>query len=546
MKKSLTFIFAAALLVSCQQEENEATTPANSRITISPIITRATEVNFETGDKIGVTITQNGDFVYAENKQMTYSNGIFAGDLLWYPEGNDKSQIVAYYPYKEGNTPASFTVETDQTSGYGTSDFMAAKKSDVLPTTNVISMNFKHMFTKLVINVTKEVEANISSIALKGSIPTATLDLSALTVTADANASATSIVAQAVKANETYRAIIVPQTVALTLEVATSDGKTLSQKLTSTTLAQGGQYSVNIRVLPDDIEVKLSGDIENWTDEGEIGADNEISFEEHLDQNYFLYDNVKYKTVTLSNGTTWMAEPLIYLPKGLTPSTDPTADSHVWYPYQLIGEGTNPINAASAEALTDETSIKRLGYLYDMYAAFGKKELNITEDNYKDFEGIQGICPKGWHIPTRNELLDLCGLSNKAAGESGNKVNTEALFYDATYGGGKMTKFNEAKWNYVLSGVRMQANFNATGSYQLGRIYSGNASSEVLEQYDNQASLTYIMSSTWYQTTSNNVQFFGQMTTFNKNTYPEGRVSLSYISIKSGQQLRCVRDQAGN
>ena len=30
MKKSLTFIFAAALLVSCQQEENEATTPANS------------------------------------------------------------------------------------------------------------------------------------------------------------------------------------------------------------------------------------------------------------------------------------------------------------------------------------------------------------------------------------------------------------------------------------------------------------------------------------------------------------------------------------
>ena len=54
MKKSLTFIFAAALLVSCQQEENEATTPANSRITISPIITRATEVNFETGDKIGV------------------------------------------------------------------------------------------------------------------------------------------------------------------------------------------------------------------------------------------------------------------------------------------------------------------------------------------------------------------------------------------------------------------------------------------------------------------------------------------------------------
>ena len=43
---------------------------------------------------------------------MTYNDGVFAGDLLWYPEGNDKSQIVAYYPYKESNTPASFTVET--------------------------------------------------------------------------------------------------------------------------------------------------------------------------------------------------------------------------------------------------------------------------------------------------------------------------------------------------------------------------------------------------------------------------------------------------
>ena len=44
MKKSLTFIFAAALLVSCQQEENETTTPSDSRITILGLfITRATE-----------------------------------------------------------------------------------------------------------------------------------------------------------------------------------------------------------------------------------------------------------------------------------------------------------------------------------------------------------------------------------------------------------------------------------------------------------------------------------------------------------------------
>ena len=462
MKKSLTFIFAAALLVSCQQEENETTTPSDSRITISPVITRATEVNFETGDKIGVTIIQNGDFVYAENKLMTFNDGVFAGDLLWYPEGNDKSQIVAYYPYREGNTPTSFSVEADQTTGYGASDLMAASNKDVLPTVNTITMNFKHLLTKLVINVTKEVEANITSIALKGSIPTATLDLAALTVTADANVAATNITAQVVETNKTYRALIVPQTVALTLEVATSDGKTLSQKLISTTLAQGGQYSVNIRVLPDDIEVKLIGDIENWTDEGEIGADNEIPFEEHLNENYFLYDNVKYNTVTLANGTTWMAEPLIYLPKGYTPSTDPTADSHVWYPYEIKADG-------ATVATAEESAIKELGYLYDFQVALGGKE--ITESNLNSFEGAQGICPKGWHISTRLEYFNLVGKTTNDVDGKVPADGDKALFYDAVYDGAKISSLNNAGFNYQFSGVRMATSLTGAGSYQKMPIF---------------------------------------------------------------------------
>lgn len=540
MKKSLTFIFAAALLVSCQQEENETTTPSDSRITISPVITRATEVNFETGDKIGVTIIQNGDFVYAENKLMTFNDGVFAGDLLWYPEGNDKSQIVAYYPYREGNTPTSFSVEADQTTGYGASDLMAASNKDVLPTVNTITMNFKHLLTKLVINVTKEVEANITSIALKGSIPTATLDLAALTVTADANVAATNITAQVVEANKTYRALIVPQTVALTLEVATSDGKTLSQKLTSTTLAQGGQYSVNIRVLPDDIEVKLIGDIENWTDEGEIGADNEIPFEEHLNENYFLYDNVKYNTVTLANGTTWMAEPLIYLPKGYTPSTDPTADSHVWYPYEIKVDG-------ATVATTEESAIKELGYLYDFQVALGGKE--ITESNLNSFEGAQGICPKGWHIPTRLEYFNLVGKTTNDVDGKVPADGDKALFYDAVYDGAKISSLNNAGFNYQFSGVRMATSLTGAGSYQKTAIAED---ANIQTAWHRKPAMNYLMTSTAFKPVYNstsglltNIQFFGLMSTINAK-YSEGRLSLSYVSIKAGMQLRCVRDQAAN
>lgn len=539
MKKLLTLMIGAALLASCQQEENEVT-PSASRVTISPIITRATEVNFEDNDRIGLTITKSDGTLHANNELMTFNNGVFAGNLNWYAEGNETSTLVAYYPYDETGAPTSFSVQTDQTSGYGKSDLMAASKSEVVPSANSISMPFRHMFTKLVINVTNETGLEISSVVLQGSIPTANLNLEALSVTADANTPAANITAQQVEANKTYRAIIIPQTVALTLAVTTSNSKTLTQKLVSTTLVQSGQYSVNVRVLPDDILVTLSGEITNWTDEGSIEADNEVAFEEF--ENYFVYDGVTYNTVTLANGTKWMTEPLIYLPEGFTPSGDPTADSHIWYPYQLIGVGSNAINAASAEAMTDEASIKKSGYLYDMYAALGGKE--ITADNCYTFEGAQGICPKGWHIPTREEFLNLSGLSNKAVGETGNKVNADALFYDANYGGGNVSKFNEGGWNYILSGVRMQTNFNATGTYQLSRVYADNVSPETFERYDNQPSLTYIMSSTCYQPSANNIQFFGQMTTFNKNSYPEGRASVSYVSIKAGQQLRCVKNQA--
>ena len=290
-------------------------------------------------------------------------------------------------------------------------------------------------------------------------------------------------------------------------------------------------------------------DDEKLPKEDETAGD--TNFEEH--DGYFVYHGETYKTIKLANGTTWMAEPLRYVPEGYTPSTDPTADSHIWYPYKLIVEdGNTTINANSAEALTDEASIKKSGYFYDMYIALGGKE--VTAENCYEFEGAQGICPEGWHIPTREEFLNLCGLSNKAVGETGSsKKNENALFYDSNYGGGNMSKYNAAGWNYVLSGVRMLANFNATPTYSLATFYSGNTTPETLEKYKGQPALTYIMSSTCYKpiysttepTLLTNIQFFGQMTTFSK-AYSEGRINVSFISTKSGQQLRCVKDQAAN
>ena len=122
----------------------------------------------------------------------------------------------------------------------------------------------------------------------------------------------------------------------------------------------------------------------------------EVQFEEY--DGYFVYDGVTYPTVTLSNGSVWMAKNLSYLPDGYTPSADGTdPEAHILYPYELVNDGGTPsaINASSAKALTDAESIEEKGYLYDAYAIFGVDE--ITSENIHSFEGAQGISASREH-----------------------------------------------------------------------------------------------------------------------------------------------------
>lgn len=543
MKKTiLSLVLAAGALASCQNTDEPVT--AARKVAIDPVITRATEVNFEAGDRIGLTVVRDGA-AYADNSLMTFSGSLFTGELMWYAEASQSSTLMAYYPYDAAGTPAQFTVAADQTgTGYGASDLMASVKSDVAPSAAAVSMVFKHMLTKIVVEIANETGAGIAEVTLKNSVPTADFDLATLTVTADASAAAADIKAQSVVAGKTYRAILIPQTATLTLAVELENGKHLSQKLAEATLAAGGQYTVNARVLPDDLEVTVSGEIENWDDKGELAGESgdgqQVRFEDHAADNYFVYDGAEYRTVTLSDGSRWMAEPLRYLPAGYTPSTVATDKSHIWYPYGMT-DVTDKITAGGAQALTDEESIRAKGYLYDFYAAFGGKE--ITEDNMYEFEGTQGICPEGWHIPTRMEYVALCGLSNKAVGEAGNYTDASALFYDTTYGGGKYTLYNAAGWNYALTGARMQSTDTATPAFQLTTFYSGNTTEATpAECTGGTPALNYIMTSTGYTKVTGGIQFFAQMTTFTK-LYPEGRINVSYVNINSGMQVRCVENR---
>lgn len=531
MKKVFLLATAAAVMAGCQTEKVES--PVPELVKIVPVVTKATDVNFENGDKVGVTIMQ-GETAYATNELLTYGDNVFSGTLKWYPEALTPSTITAYYPYASAGAPSSFTVATDQTKGYTASDLIAGKKEDVTPSVNAIVVPFKHMLTKISLEIDNQSQANIASVELRGSKTTADVDLTAMTAVASESSAVETVKAFKVTDNALYSAIVVPQTVAFEMAVTTSTGKELTQKLVSTELKQGMQYTIKVKVLPADIKVSISGEIEGWGNGGEIGGDVPayIDFAEY--DGYFIYKNEKYTTAKMSDGSVWMTQSMRYVPEGYTVSSDPAVASHIWAPYTIAGGVPTPS--------TEAELIEKNGYLYDYQAIFGEE---ITADNAGSFEGKQGICPNGWHVPTRAEYIDLCGASAKGVNDEAAITKDDALFWDATAGYGSIKKANELGWSMEPIGYRMVAKFGATGQYMKAVISA--ASDETLI---GSPSMTFFASSTFNKanydskdpTTLNTLQYFGMMTTIN-GTYKDGRLSMAFVHSGCGITLRCVKNK---
>ena len=235
------------------------------------------------------------------------------------------------------------------------------------------------------------------------------------------------------------------------------------------------------------------------------------------DPNTVVYDGVTYKTVTLSNGQTWMAEPLRYLPEGKT------ADGNgIWNPYKVVD--------GAAVELTDAESIAKYGYLYDAATIFGAA---IDVNNVTSFEGAQGICPDGWHIPTKAEWTGFCGYAQSATLSDGSKAEEilveTAPIYNADYKGGCVTNAQAADWNPVLSGCVISGKYNvlivSTGEQSVGSL-----------------KMNYFAGSTGHTgSKGTSVQFWALMSTF-QTTYPEGRLHVSFNNAPNGVQVRCIKN----
>ena len=526
MKNTFALLALAVLALAACQQKDPAAPLVPGRLTVEPIITKATEVNFETGDKIGLTVVAEGASEnYATNECLGFADNVFSGDLDWYADIYTKANLYAYYPYSAEGTPAAYFTVYDQTAGIGAADFMYASKTGVLPTMNSVAMVFKHMMTKLVVNVENQSGAEIESIGIEGTPRATGLDLVNMTLTDFEGElpeeSTGPVMAYEASDGKTWQAIVIPHSNAMSIVITLSNRKVLTQPLAAMTLKSGGQYTINARVLPDNAIVSASGEIQNWTDEGEIGFEGEgssedlpVTFAEY--DGYFEYDGVRYKTVTLADGNTWMAENLRFIPRGRTVSIDPAVDAGIWYP------------GANATKTADPALAETLGLLYDAATVFGVSE--ITADNAATFEGCQGICPPGWHVPSVVEMTGLVGYCSNSA-----LVNPDGAYYDAGIKGASLAALKEAGFDWQFASMRNKANTTGTGSYTVTN-YNG--------VY---GVMSYLIGSSMYNQPSfnadgtlKNVQYYYMMPTYNANNE---KVAVAFCNFLVGASLRCVKDK---
>lgn len=155
MKQFFLILSGLALLTGCGSKNDSVEGPVQSRIRIAPSISRVTGLNFDTGDRIGLTIVKSGAN-YCENTPLRFDGTVFVSDdLFWYDDPSEKSNLTAYYPYlAEGARRASPFVPTRSSPPITASDLLAATATDVVPSQTAVNMVFTHLLTKIVIDIT--------------------------------------------------------------------------------------------------------------------------------------------------------------------------------------------------------------------------------------------------------------------------------------------------------------------------------------------------------------------------------------------------------
>ena len=286
MKKFFTLMAAVAAMISCSDNvENVPTTPETEKlpINISTTLTRATDLAYETGDKVGIFVVNEPNALatsgnHVDNMGFTYSSKWTPDTPIYWLDQTTKADFYCYYPYAEAasTTAHSFATKADQSSlaNYKASEFLWGKTTGVTPTEEAVNITTNHTFSNALVilkpgdGFTEEsLAAATKSVKICGVKTGATINLA--TGVATANGNATEVTPYLDGAQ--YRALIVPQgTAEGALIVVTVDGVdyTLSRSMTFKANKQH-KFTVTLNKVSNGVNVGIGG----WeTDEEDYGG----------------------------------------------------------------------------------------------------------------------------------------------------------------------------------------------------------------------------------------------------------------------------------
>lgn len=243
---ALAGILLAIVVAGCSDRYDETgTTDSQSPIRFQgsikqECVTRADDGGFADGDCMGVFVVdyvngKPGALKGSGNRATNFALNYQAASDSW--EGNTEIywkdevtpiDVYGYYPFRNGITEVEaypLAVATDQSvvhkgemSAYEQSDFLWAKATKVTPADKTVRLDYKHRMAGVKVLLQKgegfaneEWEKLPRLVVLPHTVPNATVNLSTGVVTA--SGSQTASIVMAAQANDTYRAVVVPQSV---------------------------------------------------------------------------------------------------------------------------------------------------------------------------------------------------------------------------------------------------------------------------------------------------------------------------------------------
>lgn len=197
--------------------------------------TKATAENFEAGDKVSVWAVEyaseeapelqiGGNFL--NNEMLTYDGSAWnsSRNVYWSEKPCD---FYAVYPYIRPNSVESyiFEIQADQNSprtadalgGYEASDLLFAKAENVSRADGKVSLKFKHMMSKCIVNVVKgekfegELPEDIA-VHIYNTVTTADLNLANGSIEKYALGNRNTITMKKL-ASDKFEAVVIPQNI---------------------------------------------------------------------------------------------------------------------------------------------------------------------------------------------------------------------------------------------------------------------------------------------------------------------------------------------